>query len=376
MSARDAMEKDYYAALGVAKDSSPADIKKAYRTLARDLHPDANPGGETRFKEVSEAYSVLSDKDKRAEYDEQRRLFGSGPAGFTGGGQAGNFDLGDLFGRARGGPGMGGVGDILGGLFGGAGPGARGPRATRGADVEAAVTLALLDALAGVEVPLRLTTTGGCPTCGGSGAKPGTAARACGVCGGAGNIRRDQGGFAFAEPCQACRGSGAVIDTPCPNCSGSGQTRQERTLTVRIPAGVHDGQRVRVAGRGAPGQRGGPAGDLYVVVRVTGHRLFRRVGEHVGLTVPVTFPEAALGGPISVPTPGGATVTLRLAPGTASGRTLRAKGKGGPGKKGPRDLLVTVEVAVPQALTEEARTALQAFAAAQPQDPRAGLATG
>ena len=360
MAARDAMEKDYYAALGVTKDASQADIKKAYRQLARDLHPDANPGGEARFKDVSEAYSVLSDPAKRTEYDEPRALFGSGPRG-----PAGGFDLGDLFGRARG----GGVGDVLGGLFGNA----RAGRPQPGAEVEATATLAFLDALRGVEVPLRVTTTGSCPTCAGVGAAPGTSPRACGVCGGQGSIRRDQGSFAFAEPCQACRGSGRVIDTPCPTCAGAGATRQEHSLTVRMPAGVEDGQRVRVPGRGGPGERGGRAGDLFVNVRVTPHPLFTRAGEHVALTVPVTFAEAVLGGPVRVPTPEGGTVTLKLAPGTASGRTLRAKGKGGPGKRAARDLLVTVEVAVPARISDEARTHLEAFAAAQPDDPRSGL---
>jgi molecular chaperone DnaJ len=366
MAARDAMEKDYYATLGVAKDASQADIKKAYRTLARDLHPDNNPGGEERFKEVSEAYGVLSDEAKRKDYDEQRELFGAGrfAGGFPGGGGAQGFDLGDLFGRA--GAGRGGF--DLGGLFGN-----RGARGRPGVDVETTATLSFLDSLQGTEVPVRLTTTGACETCRGSGAAPGTAPRPCEVCGGAGSVRRDQGSFAFAEPCQHCRGTGRVIDTPCTTCHGSGATRQERTLTVRIPAGMEDGKRVRVAGKGGPGEHGGPPGDLYVRVHVTPHRLFRRRGEDVALTVPITFAEAALGSQLKVPTPEGGTVTLKVAPGTTSGRTLRAKGKGGPGRKAPRDLLVTVEVAVPASLSDEARTALEAFAAAQPDDPRAGL---
>ena len=359
MSARDSVEKDHYATLGVAKDASAADIKKAYRKLARDLHPDTNPGGEERFKEVSEAYDVLSDNAKRREYDEQRALFGSGrgPGGMP-------FDLGDLLGRA------GGVGDVFGGLFGGQ----RGTgRPRKGADVEARVTLSFLDALRGVTVPLRLTTTGACGTCRGSGAAPGTAPRTCGVCSGQGVVSRNQGGFAFAEPCTACRGTGQVVDTPCPTCAGSGQTSQERTLTVRVPAGVEDGQRVRVAGRGGPGERGGPPGDLLVAVQVTPHPLFGRKGDAVTLTVPVTFPEVALGAEVKVPTPDGAAVTLRLPPGTASGRTFRVRGRGVPGRSGTGDLLVTVEVAVPARLPERAAEALRAYAAALPDDPRAGL---
>lgn len=361
MSARDSVEKDYYAALGVAKDASPADIKKAYRKLARDLHPDTNPGGEERFKAVSEAYDVLSDDAKRREYDEQRALFGSGPRPGAGGTP---FDLGDLFGRA------GGVGDVLGGLFGGQ-RGTSRPR--RGADVEAAVTLSFLDALRGVTVPLRLTTTGACETCHGNGSAPGTSPRTCNVCGGQGVVSRNQGGFAFAEPCTACRGTGRVVDTPCPTCAGSGQTTQERTLTVRVPAGVADGQRVRVAGRGGPGERGGPAGDLLVLVHVSPHPLFGRKGSSVTLTVPVTFPEAALGAEVKVPTPDGASVTLRLPPGTASGRTFRVRGRGVPKKSGAGDLLVTVEVAVPARLPDEAAKALRAYSEAMPDDPRAGL---
>ena len=366
MSARDSVEKDHYAALGVAKDASAADIRKAYRKLARDLHPDTNPAGEERFKEVSEAYDVLSDDAKRREYDEQRSLFGSMRG--AGGGAGVPFDLGDLFGRAG-----GGVSDVFGGLFGG---GRQTTRPRKGADVEAAVTLSFLDALRGVAVPLRLATTGVCETCGGDGAAPGTTPRTCGVCHGQGVVRRDQGGFAFAEPCAACRGTGRVVDTPCPGCAGSGQTTQERTLTVRVPAGVEEGQRVRVAGRGAPGERGGPPGDLLVLVHVTPHPLFRRQGDAVLLTVPVTFPEAALGADVRVPTPDGQPVTLRVPAGTANGRTFRVRGRGVPAKGGPGDLLVTVEVAVPKVLSKEARAALEAFAAASPEDPRADLLAG
>ena len=364
MSARDSVEKDYYAELGVAKDASAADIKKAYRKLARDLHPDTNAAGEERFKEVSEAYDVLSDESRRREYDEQRSLFGAGLRG----GAGSPFDLGDLFGRAG-----GGVGDVLGGLFGAQRAGARTARPTRGAEVEAEVTLSFLDALRGVTVPLRLTTTGACETCRGSGAAPGTAPRTCGVCGGQGVTSRNQGGFAFAEPCSACRGTGQVVDTPCPGCRGSGSTTQERTLTVRVPAGVEEGQRVRVAGRGGPGSRGGPAGDLLVLVHVTPHPLFGRTGDHVTLTVPITFPEAALGAEVKVPTPDGAAVTLRIPPGTSSGRTFRVRGRGVPKKTGTGDLLVTVEVAVPARLSDAAEKALRAYASAAPDDPRASL---
>ncbi len=364
MSARDYVEKDYYKALGVPKDASASDIKKAYRKLARDLHPDKNPGGEERFKEVSEAYDVLSDATKRKEYDEARSLFGSGhrPGAYAGGGVPG-FDIGDLFNRAGGAAG-GGLGDVFGGLFGGRAAG-RGPR--RGQDVEADVTLAFADAVRGATVPLRLTTTGPCTTCGGSGAAPGTTPHACATCGGQGVTSRQQGGFAFSEPCRACRGTGRVVETPCSSCAGEGRAVQSKTLNVRIPPGVSEGSKVRLAGRGGAGERGGPSGDLMVTVHVTPHKWFGRKDSHLTVKVPVTFAEAALGAQVSVPTLDG-PVTLRIPAGTASGRTFRVKGRGVPGKG---DLLATVEVAVPARLSKEAEKALEAFAAAAPDDPRA-----
>jgi molecular chaperone DnaJ len=235
------------------------------------------------------------------------------------------------------------------------------------------VTLSFADAVRGVTVPLRLSAPGTCDTCHGSGAAPGTTPHACSVCGGAGVTSRNQGGFAFAEPCKACRGSGQVVDSPCPTCRGSGAVTKDRTLTVRVPAGVDDGQRIRLAGRGAPGERGGPAGDLLVLVHVTPHKVFRRKGPNLTLTLPVTYPEAALGADVSVPTLDG-PVTLRLPAGTANGRTFRVKGRGVPRKTGAAgDLLVTVEVAVPQTLSADAREALEKYAAAAPDDPREHL---
>src|SRR3954463_2730872 len=298
-STRDFIEKDYYAALGVAKDADAAAIKKAYRSLARELHPDKNPGNtqaETRFKEVSEAYDVLSDPKRRAEYDEARRLFGSGgfrpgagapggfPGGFPGGTTGGQpFDLGDIFGGA-GAPGAGragGLGDIFGGLFNTSTAGTRGRQQAasgpaRGQDVETEATLAFDEAVLGVTVPLRMQSPGTCPTCHGNGARPGTSPHPCPVCNGAGVTSRSQGAFAFSEPCRECRGTGSVVDDPCPECKGTGVTTQTRTITVRIPAGVKDGQRIRLAGKGAPGRRGGPPGDLFVVVHVSGSGGVRR----------------------------------------------------------------------------------------------------
>src|SRR5829696_6506966 len=393
-STRDFIEKDYYAALGVAKDADAADIKKAYRQLARELHPDKNPGNtqaETRFKEVSEAYDVLSDAKRRAEYDEARRLFGSGgfrpgagapggfPGGFPGGAPGGQpFDLGDIFGGA-GAPGAGragGLGDIFGGLFtGGAAPGgtrsrqqaASGP--ARGQDVETEATLAFDEAVLGVTVPLRMQSPGTCPTCHGNGARPGTVPHTCPVCNGAGVTSRSQGAFAFSEPCRECRGTGSVVDDPCPECKGSGVTTQTRTITVRIPAGVKDGQRIRLAGKGAPGRRGGPAGDLVVVVHVAEHSLFGRKGDDLTLTVPITFAEASLGTTLTVPTLDG-TVSLKVPAGTASGRTLRVRGHGVPGKGRKGDLLVTLDVAVPVRLTPAQRKVIETLAEEMDEDPR------
>ena len=390
MSTRDFIEKDYYAALGVPQDADAAAIKKAYRQLARDLHPDKNPGNteaENRFKEVSEAYDVLSDPKRRGEYDEARRLFGAGAGrgfpggfpggagGFPGGGQA--FDLNDLFGQAGAGgagrAGAGGLGDILGGLFGGGTAGGR-SRTTaagsaRGQDVETEATLSFEEAVLGVTVPLRMQSPGTCPTCHGNGARPGTTPHTCPVCQGAGVTSRSQGAFAFSEPCRNCRGTGQVVDEPCPTCGGNGITTQTRTITVRIPAGVKDGQRIRLAGKGAPGRRGGPPGDLFVVVHVAEHELFGRKGDDLTLTVPVTFAEAALGTTLTVPTLDG-TVSLKVPAGTASGRTLRVRGRGVPGKRSSGDLLVTVDVAVPSRLTPEQRELLEKLGAAMDEDPR------
>jgi molecular chaperone DnaJ len=384
MSTRDFIEKDYYAALGVPKDADAAAIKKAYRRLARDLHPDKNPGNteaETRFKEVSEAYDVLSDTKRRSEYDEARRLFGAGgrpggfPGGFSAGGGGQSFDLGDLFGGAAGGGGRGGLGDLFGGLFGNAGAGtargrsqaASGP--ARGQDVETEATLSFEEAVLGVTVPLRMQSPGTCPTCHGSGARPGTSPHTCPVCQGAGVTSRSQGAFAFSEPCRNCRGTGQVVDDPCPTCTGSGITTQTRTITVRIPAGVKDGQRIRLAGKGAPGRRGGPAGDLFVVVHVAEHELFGRKGEDLTLTVPITFAEASLGAELTVPTLDG-SVTLKVPPGTASGRTLRVRGRGVPGKGRRGDLLVTLDVAVPVRLTPAQRKVIETLSEEMDEDPR------
>ena len=394
MTQRDWIEKDFYRELGVSSDASGDEIKKAYRKLARELHPDANPGdakAEARFKAVSEAYGVLSDAEKRKEYDETRALFAGGgfpgggypgggfPGGFGSGATGQGFDLNDLLNRTGGGQaGGGGLGDLFGGLFGG-GRTTTAPRSQRGADVESELTIDFVDAVRGAEVPIRLSSPGRCEVCGGTGARPGSVPRTCPTCNGVGLVSRSQGAFAFSEPCRDCRGTGRIIDDPCPECGGDGVSTRTRAITVRVPAGVADGNKVRLKGQGEPGRGGAPAGDLYVTVHVAPHRLFGRSEsdpDNLTVTVPVTFPELALGATVSVPTLD-RPVTIRIPPGTASGRTFRVAGRGVEKRNKTGDLLVTVEVTVPKKLDDAATTALQSYAeATKAFDPRAGLVGG
>ncbi|NKR67041.1 molecular chaperone DnaJ [Rhodococcus hoagii] len=387
MSQREWIEKDFYKELGVSSDASADDIKKAYRKLARDLHPDANPGdtkAEERFKAVSEANAVLSDPAKKKEYDEARRLFASGGfgpgAGYsTGGGGfgGGGFDLGDLFGGGAA-SGDGGLGDIFGGLFNrGGGRSASSTRPRRGSDVETETTLDFREAAQGVTVPLRLTSPSACTTCHGSGAKPGTSPRVCPRCNGTGVVSRNQGAFGFSEPCDDCRGTGSIIDEPCSDCHGNGVTNRTRTITVRVPSGVSDGQKIRLAGQGEAGLRGAPSGDLYVTVHVRPDKVFGRNGDDLTLVVPVSYGELVLGTTLSVPTLDG-RVGVKVPAGTADGRILRVRGRGVPKRGGGAgDLLVTVKVAVPQKLDDPAIEALRTYLEAEKAsgfDPRAGWA--
>jgi molecular chaperone DnaJ len=361
---RDYFEKDYYGTLGVAKNASSQEISKAYRKLARELHPDRRPGdkdAENRFKEVSEAYSVLSNPEKRKEYDQIRELVGSGGfrGGFSGAGSPGWSP------RGRGTEGLFDLGDIFGGLFGETGNRRRSGTygAQRGRNIEADVTLSFEDAIAGVTVTLRVEGHAPCSACGGSGAKPGTTPITCPDCGGTGLLAENQGLFSFSHPCPKCGGTGRQIVDKCPTCAGSGVERRPRTVHARIPAGVKDGATVRLAGKGEPGMGGGPAGDLFVRVHVTPHELFVRRDDDLVITVPITFAEAALGSRITVPTLDG-SVTLKVPPGTESGKTLRVRGRGiqrADGRRG--DLLVTVEVVVPRRLTKTQRKMLEDFAA-------------
>ncbi|HEX3732486.1 MAG TPA: DnaJ C-terminal domain-containing protein, partial [Mycobacteriales bacterium] len=264
-------------------------------------------------------------------------------------------------------PGAGGA-DLFGAMFGQPARPATGPR--RGGDIETEASLEFSEAAQGVTVPLRLRAPGVCDTCHGNGAKPGTTPVTCGICHGSGLVSQNQGAFSFSEPCRQCQGTGVVISDPCPDCRGTGGVTKTRTLNVRIPAGVSDGQRIRIKGKGQPGQRGGPPGDLYVVIHVAADGVFERDGDDLLITVPVTFPEAALGTEIEVPTLSG-SVTLRVPAGTPSGRTLRVRGKGisrADGRGG--DLLVTIEVAVPKKLSRQAREALRAYETVAPDSPR------
>ncbi|WP_406059749.1 molecular chaperone DnaJ [Streptomyces sp. NBC_01077] len=386
MSTKDFVEKDYYKVLGVPKDATEAEIKKAYRKLARENHPDANKNdakAEERFKEISEANDILGDAKKRKEYDEARALFGNGGfrAGGPGGGGSFNFDLGDLFGGgAQGGAGGfggggGGIGDVFGGLFNrGAGAGTR-TQPRRGQDIESEVTLSFTEAIEGATVPLRMSSQQPCTACSGTGDKNGTP-RVCPTCVGTGQVSRGSGGgFSLTDPCVDCKGRGLIAENPCEVCKGSGRAKSSRTMQVRIPAGVSDNQKIRLRGKGAPGERGGQNGDLYVVVHVDTHPVFGRKDDNLTVTVPVSFTEAALGGEIKVPTLGGPAVTLKLPAGTPNGRTMRARGKGAVRKDGTRgDLLVTVEVAVPKELDDKARDALETYReATASEDPRAEL---
>ena len=369
---REWLEKDYYAVLGVDQDASADQIKKAYRRLAREYHPDNNPDdprAEQRFKEIGEAYGVLGTESTRKEYDEIRRLGASGLGGFGGGGGgnpfgggagAGGADFGDLLRTIFEQSGSGGAGGSPFGGFGGMGGRPRAQRPAKGRDLRAEVHLSFADALSGVRTKLRIRGDGPCDTCHGSGAKPGTQPHTCSTCGGAGQVTIDQGPFSIAQPCPTCGGSGREIDDPCPTCNGRGRTVQPREVTVRIPGGVRDGATIRVPGRGGPGTHGGPPGDVLVEVHVEPDPLFGRKGDDVTLEVPVTFAEAALGTKLSIPTPSGDTRTIKVPSGTGTGRTFRLRGEGAPGRNGRAgDLLVTVRVQVPTRLTRAQKTLVE-----------------
>ncbi|MFN8034847.1 MAG: molecular chaperone DnaJ [Acidimicrobiia bacterium] len=372
---REWFEKDYYQVLGVAANATEKEITRAYRKLAKQFHPDANQGNaaaEERFKEISAAYDVLDDAEKRKEYDEVRRMVAAGigpgygaPGGYAGfeGFEGANVNFEDI----------GGFGDLFGGLFG-RGRRGRGHTAPRkGNDLETELHLDFLDSVHGITTTVRFTADAVCSVCGGSGAKPGTSPERCPQCGGSGSVAVNQGPFSFSEVCPACSGRGSVVKDPCAQCHGRGVEVRPREVKVRIPAGVADGQRIRVKGRGAAGAQGGPPGDLYVIVHVRGHGIFGRKGKDLTVRVPVTFAEAALGAKVRVPTLD-EPVTVKVAPGTPSGKTVRVRGRGIKGGKGdPGDLLVTFDVVVPSALDDKERAAIETMAAALSANPREHL---
>ncbi len=351
------MPQSLYETLGVAKGASPDELKKAYRKLAREFHPDKNPGdeaAETRFKEIQQAYDVLSDPEKRKKYDS----FGStnGRAGPT------NVDFGDFD-----------LGDIFGGLFGGGrGRGAGRPqRGQRGSDVEVEVRVSFEDSLQGVQTTVPVTLELACHTCHGTGAAPGTAPKRCPQCDGTGVVATSQGLFALQQPCPTCRGNGTIVDTPCPTCHGEGRERRTKRFTVRIPAGVKDGTRIKLKGKGEAGWGGAPAGDLYVITRVEPSSLYERRGDDLVLDVPITFDEAALGATIEIPTPDG-RVSLKVPAGSQDGKLLRVKERGAARLKGSGrgDLLARLRVQVPAKLTKAQREALEGFQKATTSNPR------
>jgi molecular chaperone DnaJ len=364
----------FYDTLGVKKGASADEIKKAYRKLAAQYHPDKNPGdasSEERFKEVQNAYDVLSDPEKRDRYDSTGSPNGRpgfDPRNFDFG-RGGNVTINDL----------GDLGDLFGGLFGGRAGRSGGPRRRqpeRGADIEAEVTLSFEDSLRGLETKIPVEVTTACRECGGTGAEPGTSPVICPECHGRGVVAESQGLFALSEPCPRCRGNGTVVEKPCAKCNGTGRERRTKRYKVNIPAGVKDGTRIRLKGKGELGAGGGSAGDLFVVTRVEPSKLFRRRGSDLVIDVPVTYTEAALGATVEVPTPYGGRVSLKVPAGTQEGRQLRIRGHGAPklgGSGGKGDLIARLRVTVPKKLTKKEREALEELGKASGENPREAL---
>jgi molecular chaperone DnaJ len=362
-------QRDLYSVLGVDKKASPAEIKKAYRKLARKYHPDTNAGdtqAEERFKEISAAYDILGDPDKRKQYDRGGLFGGAGRAGGPGPAGGPNFDAGSFS-------------DILSNLFGGAAGGRtsqRGARAERGRDLEAEVSISFEQAIEGAQIPLAVPTSQMCGTCHGTGAKPGTAPKVCPRCQGRGIESQGQGLFSISQPCSECGGTGAIIEDPCPTCQGAGSVRTIKKYRVNIPAGVRDGSRVRLAGKGEPGRSGGPAGDLYVITRVSESPVFKRKGDHVEVEVPLTIPEAIRGAEVEVPTLGGRK-TLRVPAGTKHGTVQRLRGEGPPrlSGKGRGDIHYRFVIEVPAKLSDEQSEAVEKLSEVMNGNPRARLFT-
>ena len=370
-------KRDYYEVLGVAKGASADDIKKSYRKLARKHHPDVNlgdKGAEKRFKELSEAYAVLSDKEKKAQYDQFGHA-GQGGAGFD----FSNFDFG---GFRTGGFDVGGFTyeDLFGDLFAGGRGGARGGRSrqqapSRGQSLNYQVKISFEDAYLGAEVPVSYEHEASCDRCSGSGAEPGSGTSTCPTCKGSGQKMVSQGAFQFAQACPQCHGKGSVISNPCTTCRGQGAVRKTERINVKIPAGVDTGSKVRVAGKGNTGANGGPPGDLFIVVQVGGHKLFKRDGADISFDLPVTFMEAASGAKIEIPLPDGGKTVLSVPPGTQGGQKLRLKDKGFPKLKGRGrgHLHAVVKIRVPKAPKGKAAELMQELEKELEMDPREGL---
>ncbi|MDR0837338.1 MAG: molecular chaperone DnaJ [Propionibacteriaceae bacterium] len=386
MSAKDWADKDFYKILGVPKDAKPEAIKKAFRKIARENHPDQHPGdkkAELRFKEASEAHDILSDPDKRKEYDEMRSLLGGGGYRFQQRpGTAGGAGAEDIFARFAQGA-AGGLGDIFGNLFG-TPPSStqqrtrvntRNPR--RGTDVEGKVSISFLESIDGATVAVAMTSEEPCPTCKGTGAKAGSVPHVCAHCSGSG-VEPGNAGPLSTTPCRECKGRGLIVDDPCPACGGTGKAKSNKTMQVRIPAGVDNDQRIRIKGKGGKGENGGASGDLYVTVKVTPHPIFGRSGYNLTVDVPVRFDEATLGSEVDVPTLKGTPVRLRIPPNTPNGRTFRVRGKGVQKANGEYgDLLATMSVVVPTKLSDDAKAKLGEFANLVDQpNPRESLLQG
>jgi len=339
-------KRDYYEVLGVNRNASEADIKKAYRRLAMKFHPDRNPGAEAekQFKEAKLAYEVLSDPQKRSAYDQFGHAGVEAGGGF-GGGAGGAQGFGDIF------------GDVFGDIFGGRGGGGR---VHRGADLRYDLALSLEEAVAGKEVKIRIPTLVECHHCGGSGAKPGTKPKTCPSCSGAGQVRMQQGFFSIQQTCPQCQGAGSIVDNPCGHCHGQGRLKEQKTLSVKVPAGVDTGDRIRLSGEGELGDQGGPPGDLYVQINVKDHPIFTREDNHLFCEVPIGFVTAALGGELQVPTLNG-KVMLKIPPGTQTGKMFRMRAKGvKPVRGGPvGDLICRVLVETPVNLTERQKELLR-----------------
>lgn len=352
-------KRDYYEILGVSRSASDNDLKSAYRTMAKEFHPDRNAGdkeAERKFKEVNEAYEALKDPQKRAAYDQ------FGHAAFEGGGARGPGGFGPDFASS-----MSDIFDDLFGEFMGGrrGGGQRSQRTgrERGADLRYNLEITLNEAFTGKTAQIRVPSSVSCETCAGTGAKSGTKAKACSTCGGAGKVRMSQGFFTIERPCGSCGGRGEVIEDPCATCSGSGRVTKERTLSVNIPAGVEDGTRIRLAGEGEAGMRGGPTGDLYIFLSLKPHEFFQRDGSDVFCKVPISMTTAALGGQIEVPTLEGTTTRVKIPEGSESGKQFRLKGKGMPvlRAKVTGDMYIEVEVETPKNLTRRQRELLEEF---------------